>query len=93
VCTDVGMSVSEDMHHMCFHIHISSPLQIYIDKSVEGKTIQLVGLKLCWLYTIAHNAQPSILAGVGTTVIDVGLAVGPGVAWCTSAREGVNTIL
>jgi len=55
--------------------------------------MQLVGLKLCWLYMIAHNAQPSILAGVGTTVVDVGLAVGPGVAWCTSAREGVNTIL
>lgn len=42
---------------------------------------------------LAHNAQPSILAGVGTTVIDVGLAVGPRVARCTSACEGVNTIL
>ena len=34
-----------------------------------------------------------ILAGVGTTVIDVCLADGAGVPKSTSARERVNTIL
>jgi len=45
----------------------------------------------CTVYT--YNTGASILAGVGVTVVYVGLTQGPGEAHITSACEAIHQIL